>query len=135
MGIRYEKDTILNWINEMGKFLRLLTDKYEAFEEPVEPALVEEGYKQFFSVDRLWFLSVADAGLTDYIDRHLEAEQIRPLALLLLRDGLLCRNRIEALELFRRSKLLLNYASEKLGFFSFEDYANLALLDRELNAE
>lgn len=33
MGIRFEKDTILNWINEMGKYMRLVVDRYTAFDE------------------------------------------------------------------------------------------------------
>lgn len=132
MGIRYEKDTILNWVNEMGKFLRLLVDKYEAFDEPADPSLLEDGYLKFFNVDRAWFIETKTEEILDYIDRSLDKEQIRPLALLLLRDGLLCQERAQSLELFRRAKLLLNYASVSLGAFSFEDYAHFALIDEEL---
>lgn len=132
MAIRYEKDTLLNWVNEMGKFLRLLVDQYEAFDEPVNPSVLEEGYQRFFNVDRLWFIETKQEELFEYLDKSLDKEQIRPLALLLLRDGLLCQERQQALELFRRSKLLLNHASTSLGAFSFEDYAHLVLIDEQL---
>ncbi|KGE15476.1 hypothetical protein [Sphingobacterium deserti] len=131
MGIRYEKDTILNWINEMGKFLRLLVDKYEAFEEP-DPLLVENGYREFFSKERGWMLTASEEQLQIYVDQELDVEQIRPLALLLLQDALVTKDTEEQQTLLKRSKFLLNYVSTKIGSFSFEDYGNLATIDKLL---
>jgi len=132
MAIRYEKDTILNWINEMGKFLRLLVDKYEAFDEPVESVVIEEGYRTFFGKERDWMLGLAERDLFTYVEEELETEQIRPLALLFLRDALLSLEDEKQQTLLRHSKLLLEYASNKLGSFSFEDYGNLTLIEQRL---
>lgn len=132
MGIRYEKDTILNWINEMGKFLRLLVDKYEAFDEPAEPAIVEEGYRNFFGKERDWLIWLSQNELLTYVEQELETEQIRPLALLFLRDALLSPEDEIQQQLLRNSKFLLEHVSQKLGSFSFEDYGNLTLIDERL---
>lgn len=133
MGIRYEKDTILNWINEMGKFLRLLVDKHEAFEEPFDAAILEQGYREFFKKERSWMLERSPVELQAYVDQELEVEQIRPLALLFLRDALLTTDEPDKQKLLQQSKFLLEYVSNKLGSFSFEDYGNLALIDKHLN--
>src|SRR5690606_5761620 len=132
MGIRYEKDTILNWINEMGKFLRLLVDKYEAFDEPVEPTIIEEGYHHFFGKERSWMLGLSQGELLTYVEQELETEQIRPLALLFLQDAL--RDPVDETlqQRLRYSKFLLEHVSQKLSSFSFEDYGNLTLIDKRL---
>ncbi|NGM66281.1 hypothetical protein [Sphingobacterium sp. SGR-19] len=132
MGIRYEKDTILNWINEMGKFLRLLVDKYEAFDEPAEPAVMEEGYRNFFGKERNWLIGLSQDDLLTYVEQELETEQIRPLALLFLRDALLSSADETQQQLLYKSKFLLEHVSRKLGSFSFEDYGNLTLIDERL---
>lgn len=132
MGIRYEKDTILNWINEMGKFLRLLTDKYEAFDESADPAILEMGYRTFFDRERDWMLQCSQDELLTYVAQELKIEQIRPLALLFLRDALLSPNGEVQQHLLSRSKLLLEHVSYKSGSFSFEDYENLALIKERL---
>ncbi|MBD1427063.1 hypothetical protein [Sphingobacterium arenae] len=132
MAIRYEKDTILNWINEMGKFLRLLVNKYEAFDEPAEPAVVEEGYRNFFGKDRDWLLGLPQNELLTYVEQELQTEQIRPLALLFLRDALLSPADETQQQLLRNSKFLLEHVSQKLGSFSFEDYGNLTLIEQRL---
>lgn len=132
MGIRYEKDTILNWINEMGKFLRLLVDKYEAFDQPVEPTVVEEGYRNFFGKERGWLLELSQNELLTYVEQELETEQIRPLALLFLRDALLSPEDSIQQQLLRNSKVLLEHVSQKSGSFSFEDYGNLTLIAERL---
>lgn len=132
MGIRYEKDTILNWINEMGKFLRLLVDKYEAFDEPAERAVLEEGYRTFFERDRDWMLGRSEKELLAYAEQELETDQIRPLALLFLRDALSSTADEEGQQLLRHSKFLLEHVSQKLGSFSFEDYGNLILIEEKL---
>lgn len=133
MGIRFEKDTILNWVNEIGKFLGLLVDEYDPFDKPVDPALLEDGYRNFFNQERAWFLGLSQADLTQYVDQDLEAEQIRPLALLFMRDALLLPAGDTQQELLRKAKYLLEYASQKLGSFSFEDYGNLATIDQKLH--
>ncbi|TDS16036.1 hypothetical protein [Sphingobacterium paludis] len=135
MGIRYEKDTILNWVNEMGKFLRLLVDKYEAFDEPVDPTIIANGYREFFNKERTWMLTRSETDLQAYVDNELELEQIRPLALLFLQDALVASNPEDQQTLLKRSKFLLNYVSTKLGSFSFEDYGNLATIDKLLRSE
>lgn len=132
MGIRYEKDTILNWINEMGKFVRLLVDRYEAFDEPVDPVLIEEGYRTFFAKERAWMLGLSPDDLLLYTEQELEPEQIRPLALLFLRDALLCPKGENQQKLLRHAKLLLEHAAQRSGLFSFEDYGNLTLIDERL---
>lgn len=132
MGIRYEKDTILNWVNEMGKFLRLLVDKYDAFDEPFDSAIVEQGYREFFKKERAWMLDRTTAELQSYVDQELQVEQIRPLALLFLRDALLIDDGADKQKLLHQAKFLLEYVSGKLGSFSFEDYGNLALIDNML---
>ncbi|MBD1423627.1 hypothetical protein [Sphingobacterium chuzhouense] len=132
MGIRYEKDTILNWINEMGKFLRLLVDKYEAFDEPTEPAVIEEGYHKFFGKQRDWLIGLSQDELLTYVEQELETEQIRPLALLFLRDALLSPADETQQQLLYKSKFLLEHVSQKLASFSFEDYGNLTLINERL---
>lgn len=132
MGIRYEKDTILNWINEMGKFLRLLVDKYEAFDEPAERPVLEEGYRTFFDRDRDWMLGRSEKELLTYVEQELETEQIRPLALLFLQDALSSPADEEQQQLLRHSKFLLEHVSQKLGSFSFEDYGNLIRIEEKL---
>ncbi|WP_437922243.1 hypothetical protein [Sphingobacterium sp. LRF_L2] len=134
MGIRYEKDTILNWVNEMGKFLRLLVDKYEAFDNDVDAQLVEEGYRDFFKKERTWMLNCSNDELQHYVDEELHVEQIRPLALLFFRDALLTTDVGIQQRLLQQSKFLLGYVSAKLGSFSFEDYDNLATIDKLLNS-
>ncbi|GHE43149.1 hypothetical protein [Sphingobacterium griseoflavum] len=129
MGIRYEKDTILNWVNEMAKFLRLLVDKHEAFEEPVDLAPIENGYREFFRKERSWMITASEEELKSYVDDALHLEQIRPLALLLLRDALLVRDAAEKRQLLQHAKFLFGYVSAKSGSFSFEDYGNLATID------
>ncbi len=132
MGIRYEKDTILNWINEMGKFLRLLVDRYEAFDEPVDTSIVEEGYREFFKKERAWLLERSTPELQTYVDEELQVEQIRPLALLFLRDALLLPAGEEQQQLLQKSKFLFGHASSRLNSFSFEDYEHLAIIDKLL---
>lgn len=127
MGIRYEKDTILNWINEMGKFVRLLVDKWENFAEPSDPVDIEGGYTEFFKKDREYFVELDNNGLEGYI-AALEPEQIRPLAQLLLYDGLLSNNQ----NLLEKAKFLLELHMRQSGSFAFEDYDLLAKIDKAL---
>lgn len=128
MGIRYERDTILNWINEMGKFLRLLVDKWESFDTAQEFTEVASGYNAYFQQDRSFFVETDTEGLFHFAD-GLEPEQIRPLALLLMYDGLFS----EDVNLLKKAKALLEYQSRKTGNFSFEDFGHLATIDAKLN--
>lgn len=116
----------------MGKFIRLLVDKYEAFDEPAEPIVVEEGYRTFFDREREWLLGLSEEGLLDFVEHKLKTEQIRPLALLFLRDALLSPAGEIQQQLLCNSKFLLEYVSEKIGTFSFEDYGNITLIDEKL---
>lgn len=127
MGIRFEKDTLLNWLNEMGKFLRLLVDSYDAFDKTIDPLTIEEGYKTFFYTDRDFFIAASEATVQVFADALAE-EQIRPLAQLLMYDGLLHENHA----LLRHAKFLFSYHASKTGNFSFEDFGNLAKIDAKL---
>ncbi|MBE8713792.1 hypothetical protein [Sphingobacterium hungaricum] len=132
MGIRFEKDTILNWINEMGKFLRLLVDKWESFDESTESVEVHQGYKDFFNTERQTFLTFDSDELTDYIVQHFQIEQIRPLALLFMYDGLLSSDKSEQQNLLLKAKFLLEYVAKETGNFSFEDFGHLKTIGDHL---
>lgn len=127
MGIRFEKDTILNWINEMGKYMRLVVDRYTAFDETEAPMDLTEGYTDFFKKDRGFFLETDTAGLEEFIV-CLEPEQIRPLAQLLMYDGLMNRDHA----LLKKAKFLFEWNMKKTGSFSFEDFDYLSKIDNVL---
>lgn len=127
MGIRYEKDTILNWINEMGKFLRLIVDKYEAFEPLDQHVLDKDGYKHFFGKSREDFHALSDKELNLFLST-LEPEQIRPLAQLYMYDGLQSQSKT----LLTRAKFLFNFHMQQSGSFAFEDFALLDKIDKAL---
>lgn len=124
MGIRYEKDSILNWLNEMGKFLRLLVDKWEGKLTDLE---IEPAYKDFFDKQREALVALDENELISYA-ASLEAEQIRPLAHLLIYDGLINKDK----EVLQKAKALFEYHMKSSGSFSFEDYGLLAHIDKEL---
>lgn len=127
MGIRYEKDTILNWINEMGKFLRLLVDKRAGVEDLLPQDFnLAAGYLDFFGKDKRFFLAASDDELLAFV-ATLDAAQVRPLALLLMHDGFLSQDR----GLLAKAKFLLEHHMQSTGAFSFEDYAYLADLAKE----
>lgn len=129
MGIRYEKDTILNWVNEMGKFLRLLVDKWEGKLQDLDSIDIEVGYKEFFKETRDTILSFDEHELTQFAET-LESEQIRPLAQLLMYDGLLTADK----GLLKQAKVLFEAQMRMTGSFSFEDYGYLARIDQSLNS-
>ncbi|NGF54899.1 hypothetical protein G5B00_00105 [Parapedobacter sp. SGR-10] len=130
MGIRYEKDTILNWINEMGKFLRLVVGKWEGnVEELSESVDVESGYTEFFRQDRTRFLEWDNLQLEEFVST-LESEQVRPLAQLLMYDGLLSENR----NLLEKARFLFELNMRNSGSFAFEDYGFLAKIDNKLKS-
>ncbi len=127
MGIRYEKDTILNWINEMGKFLRLLVGKWEGLQETAEAPDIDTGYAEFFNEERAFFLNLSNEALIDY-SKSLEQEQIRPLAQLLMYDGLINRDN----GLLLKAKALFEHHMQQTGSFSFEDYGFLQQIDKNI---
>lgn len=127
MGIRYEKDTILNWINEMGKFLRLLVDKWEGRIVDLNDVEIANSYKDFFAKERADLLSLTDAELIAFAS-NLEQEQIRPLAQLLMYDGLLNNDKV----VLQKAKTLFEYYIKSSGSFAFEDYDLLGQIDKAL---
>ncbi|MVZ66376.1 hypothetical protein GQF61_10950 [Sphingobacterium sp. DK4209] len=129
MGIRYEKDSILNWINEMGKFLRLLVDKYDAFEKIEERSLDEDGYQSFFGQSREFFVRLTEQDLKDFVGT-IQMEQIRPLAQLMMYDGLHLKDR----SMLEKAKFLFNYHMQVSGSFSFEDYRYLDKIEKGLTS-
>lgn len=127
MGIRFEKDTILNWINEMGKFLRLLVSKWEGQLLDLEPEAIQDGYREFFKKDREELISKDENELIMFAST-LEPEQIRPLAQLLMYDGLLNSDKV----VLQKAKSLFEYHMKSSGSFSFEDYDLLGQIDKAL---
>lgn len=124
MGIRYEKDTILNWINEMGKFLRLLVDKWEGQLVDIE---IEPAYFDFFNKSREELLKLDDEELILFV-KSLDPDQIRPLAQLMMYDGLINDDKL----LLQKSKSLFEFYMKSTGSFSFEDFGSLAQIDKVL---
>jgi len=124
MGIRYEKDTILNWINEMGKFLRLLVDKWEGQLVDIE---IEPAYFDFFNKSREELLKLDDEELMLFV-KSLDPDQIRPLAQLMMYDGLINDDKL----LLQKSKSLFEFYMKSTGSFSFEDFGSLAQIDKVL---
>ncbi|MBB2952934.1 MULTISPECIES: hypothetical protein [Sphingobacterium] len=131
MGIRFESNSLLNWTNEMGKFLRLLVDEQHVFDEP-SSIVFDKAYDEFFKKSRQFFLTVTDEALLSYAKEDLEVEQIRPLALVLMHDGLKSKDVQEQQILLLKSKLLLNYVMKETSSFAFEDYGYLATIDGKL---
>lgn len=128
MGIRYEKDTILNWINEMGKFLRLLVDKRAGMEDvEVSEFALAEAYPDFFGKDRNYFQEATAAELLAFV-ASLDSAQVRPLALLMMHDGFLNQDKTT----LTQAKFLLEEHMKMTASFSFEDYAHLADMDKQL---
>ena len=127
MGIRYEKDTILNWINEMGKFLRLLVSKWEGQLEDLAPEVIPKGYKEFFNKEREELIILSDNELIIFAST-LEPEQIRPLAQLFMYDGLLNSDKT----ILGKAKAVFEYHMKSSGSFSFEDYDLLGQIDKAL---
>lgn len=111
----------------MGKFLRLLVDKWENIEEPATPVDIEGGYKEFFQKDRDDILKLDNQGLELFVTT-LESEQIRPLGQLLMYDGLLSKDRV----LLEKAKFLFELYMRQSGSFAFEDYEFLGKIDKAL---
>jgi len=132
MGIRFEKDSILNWINEMGKFLRLWVDQWESFDEDKDLTLLKNGYQEYFNIDRAILLNFTEEELKNHTSKNLQIEQIRPLALLFMYDGLLNSDTEEQQNLLQKAKFLLEDVAQQTGNFSFEDFGHLKTIGDHL---
>lgn len=124
MGIRFEKDTILNWINEMGKFLRLLVNKWEGGMVDVD---IESAYFEFFQEKRDTLIAFDMQELLTFA-KTLDPAQIRPLAQLFMYDGFLNQDKL----LLRKAKELFEFQMSLTGNYSFEDYGLIAQIDKAL---
>ncbi|MGJ1265384.1 hypothetical protein [Sphingobacterium spiritivorum] len=133
MGIRFEKDSLMNWMNEIGKYLRLITDKFTAFDEPEDPDFFDNGYSTFFGKDRAFFLNQTSESLQAYFQQELKVEQLRPLALILMNDGLHTADTEQQKNLLTKAKQILNYVMSQTSSFAFEDYAYLSTIDSQLS--
>ena len=128
MGIRYEKDTILNWINEMGKFLRLLVERWDdKVKDNSVVAEIEAGYQSFFEDDRVHFVKMSTEEIIDYV-KTLPFEKIRPLAQLMMYDGLINQEQ----NMLQKAKALFEWHMQQSGSFAFEDYDFLAKIEQAL---
>ncbi|QQT27216.1 hypothetical protein [Sphingobacterium spiritivorum] len=132
MGIRFEKDSLMNWMNEIGKYLRLIKDKFTAFDEPEDPDFFDNGYSTFFGKDRVFFLNQTAESLQAYFQQELEVEQLRPLALILMNDGLHTADIEQQKNLLTKAKQILNYVMSQTSSFAFEDYSYLSTIDSKL---
>ncbi len=132
MGLSFKKDVLMNWIEEIGKFLRIWTEGHDAFTEPTDPTVFEGAYEKFFEKSRGYFLELSESELTTYSKAELQAQQLHPLALTLLFDGLNAKGE-EQQNLLRKAKLILNLAMAETASFSFQDYQYLSMIDGKLN--
>jgi len=127
MGIRFEKDTILNWVNDMAKYLRLVVEHYEHFDKEKKSLDIDKGYSEYFKRERLFFKDADEAQIEGFLS-SLEAEQIRPLAQLLMYDGLLSNDK----EFLSKAKFIFELNMKKTGAFSFEDFEYLSVIDKNI---
>ncbi|WP_293946221.1 MULTISPECIES: hypothetical protein [unclassified Sphingobacterium] len=132
MGVSFKKDLMVRWIEDIGKFLRIWIEGYDAFAEPSYPALFADAYQKFFEKDRDFYLKLSDDELTSYSKEDLQAQQLHPLALTFLFDGLNAQGE-EQQNLLRKAKLILNLAMTETASFSFQDYQYLSMIDGKLN--
>lgn len=132
MGLSYKKDVLLNWIEEIGKFLRIWTEGHHALTEADDPAVFDTAYQKFFEKDRIHFLQLAESDLIAYVKAELQPQQLRPLALTLLFDGMQAKPD-EQKNLLGKANLLLNLAMTETASFDFQDYQYLAMIDSKLN--
>jgi len=132
MGLSFKKDVLINWIEEIGKFLRIWTEGHDAFTTPTDPAVFEGAYEKFFEKSRTYFLELSESELMTYSKEELHAQQLHPLALTLLFDGLNVRGE-EQQNLLRKAKFILNLAMAETASFSFQDYQYLSMIASKLN--
>ncbi|WP_336833672.1 hypothetical protein [Sphingobacterium siyangense] len=123
----------MNWIEEIGKFLRIWTEGHDAFTEPTDPAVFEDAYEKFFEKSRAYFLNLSKSELSAYLKTDLQIQQLHPLALTLLFDGLNATDGNQE-NLLRKAKFILNLAMAETASFAFQDYQYLAMIDNKLNS-
>ncbi|WP_448137243.1 hypothetical protein [Sphingobacterium siyangense] len=123
----------MNWIEEIGKFLRIWTEGHDAFTEPTDPAVFEDAYEKFFEKSRVYFLNLSESELSAYLKTDLQIQQLHPLALTLLFDGLNATDGHQE-NLLRKAKFILNLAMAETASFAFQDYQYLAMIDNKLNS-
>lgn len=123
----------MNWIEEIGKFLRIWTEGHDAFIEPTDPAVFEDAYEKFFEKSRAYFLNLSESELSEYLKTDLQIQQLHPLALALLFDGLNATDGNQE-NLLRKAKFILNLAMAETASFAFQDYQYLAMIDNKLNS-
>ena len=123
----------MNWIEEIGKFLRIWTEGHDAFTEPTDPAVFEDAYEKFFEKSRAYFLNLSESELSAYLKTDLQIQQLHPLALTLLFDDLNATDGNQE-NLLRKAKFILNLAMAETASFAFQDYQYLAMIDNKLNS-
>ena len=123
----------MNWIEEIGKFLRIWTEGHDAFTEPTDPAVFEDAYEKFFEKSRAYFLNLSENELSAYLKTDLQIQQLHPLALTLLFDGLHAADGNQE-NLLRKAKFILNLAMAETASFAFQDYQYLAMIDSKLKS-
>ncbi|WP_333576394.1 hypothetical protein [Sphingobacterium sp.] len=123
----------MNWIEEIGKFLRIWTEGHDAFIERTDPAVFEDAYEKFFEKSRAYFLNLSESELSEYLKTDLQIQQLHPLALALLFDGLNATDGNQE-NLLRKAKFILNLAMAETASFAFQDYQYLAMIDNKLNS-
>ncbi|MNI16492.1 hypothetical protein D3C81_1007070 [compost metagenome] len=133
MGLSFKKDVLMNWIEEIGKFLRIWTDGHDAFTEPTDPTVFEDSYEKFFEKSRAYFLNLSESELSAYLKTDLQIQQLHPLALTLLFDGLNATDGNQE-NLLRKAKFILNLAMAETASFAFQDYQYLAMIDNKLKS-
>jgi len=133
MGLSFKKDVLMNWIEEIGKFLRIWTEGHDAFIERTDPAVFEDAYEKFFEKSRAYFLNLSESELSEYLKTDLQIQQLHPLALALLFDGLNATDGNQE-NLLRKAKFILNLAMAETASFAFQDYQYLAMIDNKLNS-
>lgn len=123
----------MNWIEEIGKFLRIWTEGHDAFIERTDPTVFEDAYEKFFEKSRAYFLNLSESELSEYLKTDLQIQQLHPLALTLLFDGLNATDGNQE-NLLRKAKFILNLAMAETASFAFQDYQYLAMIDNKLKS-
>lgn len=132
MALRFEKDVLSNWTMEKAKFMRLLLDP-ESCLLPVElKEAYERAYANLFYKSRKDIIHFSETELTDYINKHLLDQQIRPLGLLIKNDALRETDRAIKKDMLIRAKYLFNLAGSRTHQFVFDDFQHLHDIDQEI---
>lgn len=126
MGIRFENKTKLNWVKEVEQFLRLLLEgNHDETHEITES--FETAYRDFFNRERSFFRKHNPTDLDTFID-ELASEQVRPLADLLLQDGLAHADA----SLLTNARHVLERNMRTTGSMSLQDYEKLSIISNAL---